>query len=73
MVALCRSKASLMMSVIALLFGLVSTNGKAVYRGVATNEWSGGCADLVALSNISWYAMLCLHHRGRTMTVCLQS
>ncbi len=28
---------------------------KAIYRGVATNQWSGGCADIQALSRMSWY------------------
>jgi len=30
-------------------------HGVFAKRGVATNEWSGGCADILALSNIFWY------------------
>jgi hypothetical protein len=32
-----------------------SANAKAIYRGVATNAWTGGCADIQALSRMSWY------------------
>lgn len=28
---------------------------KPIYRGVATNAWSGGCSDINALSRMSWY------------------
>ncbi len=28
---------------------------KPIYRGVATNAWSGGCSDISALSRMSWY------------------
>jgi len=30
-------------------------SGKAIYRGVATNAWAGGCNDITALSRMSWY------------------
>ena len=32
-----------------------ATQAKAIYRGVATNAWTGGCADIQALSHMSWY------------------
>jgi hypothetical protein len=40
--------------VILCLASLVSGD-KPIYRGVATDAWSGGCADINALSRMSWY------------------
>lgn len=34
---------------------LAAIVNKAIYRGVATDEWAGGCADIAALSRMSWY------------------
>jgi hypothetical protein len=40
---------------VGLLLAPTAVAAKSIYRGVATNAWSGGCADINALSNTSWY------------------
>lgn len=40
--------------VLALLLA-ASGDAKPIYRGVATDVWSGGCADLAAATNVSWW------------------
>jgi len=45
-------------AILLLFFSLLLlpvAHGVFAKRGVATNEWSGGCADILALSNIFWY------------------
>jgi hypothetical protein len=41
--------------VAALAVVAFQADAKGIYRGVGTNAWSGGCADINALSRMSWY------------------
>jgi hypothetical protein len=40
--------------VAALAVVAFQADAKGIYRGVGTNAWSGGCADINALSRMSW-------------------
>lgn len=40
---------------ICIFFCIATVSSKLIYRGVATEAWSGGCEDLNLLSRMSWY------------------
>jgi hypothetical protein len=51
-----RASCTVVVVVLALLAVLaMQAQAKEIYRGVATDTWSGGCADIKALSRMSWY------------------